>query len=49
MGMSTKNLENIEKSKDENFRKLELGLSILELLFQLSFMLHIRSMLQFFL
>lgn len=30
--MSTKNLESIEKSKDESFRKLELALSILELL-----------------
>lgn len=30
MEMSTKNLENIEKRKDESCRKLELRLSILE-------------------
>lgn len=42
MEMSSKNLENAEKSKDESFRKLELALSIIELLSQLSFMLHIR-------
>lgn len=38
MEMSTKSLENMEKSKDESFRRLELAVSILEL-FSLDYVL----------